>query len=215
MNKLYSCVIGSILTVSVGMGICSCDSQTGFMLGQAAGSLVANMLGTPNAGYRAQTGYVPSAASGNINALLDPNLALAQVQQQMQAQEMQEFQMAKSLNPKLTLQEYRKQKQEAQWQMAANQVYAEQFSASYAGSNVGVDYSESISTSSSTSTSTPTVDHTCPLCHGSKRYQMDTNPGTYGTMDYKVRCNECGGMFMKSTGHTHIPCPQCHGKGHW
>lgn len=57
--------------------------------------------------------------------------------------------------------------------------------------------------------------HTCNLCHGQKRIVKDTYPALYGTKDYKVKCNECGGYFLRSTGHTHITCPQCHGKGYF
>lgn len=57
--------------------------------------------------------------------------------------------------------------------------------------------------------------HTCNLCHGQKRIVKDTYPALYGTKDYKIKCNECGGYFMRSTGHTHITCPQCHGKGYF
>lgn len=57
--------------------------------------------------------------------------------------------------------------------------------------------------------------HTCPLCRGQKRIVKDTYPPLYGAKDYQVRCNECGGYFMRSTGHTHITCPQCHGKGYF
>lgn len=57
--------------------------------------------------------------------------------------------------------------------------------------------------------------HTCSLCHGQKRIVKDTYPALYGTTDYKVRCNECGGYFLRSMGHTHITCPQCHGRGYF
>lgn len=57
--------------------------------------------------------------------------------------------------------------------------------------------------------------HTCSLCHGQKRIVKDTYPALYGTTDYKVKCNECGGYFLRSTGHTHITCPQCHGRGYF
>ncbi len=57
--------------------------------------------------------------------------------------------------------------------------------------------------------------HTCSLCRGQKRIVKDTYPSLYGTKDYQVKCNECGGYFMRSTGHTHITCPQCHGKGYF
>ena len=57
--------------------------------------------------------------------------------------------------------------------------------------------------------------HTCSLCNGQKRIVKDTYPSLYGQNDYQVKCNECGGYFMRSTGHTHITCPQCHGKGYF
>lgn len=57
--------------------------------------------------------------------------------------------------------------------------------------------------------------YTCSLCHGKRRIVKDTYPALYGTKDYQVRCNECGGYFLRSTGHTHITCPQCHGKGYF
>ena len=57
--------------------------------------------------------------------------------------------------------------------------------------------------------------HTCNLCHGKKRIVKDIYPALYGTKDYHVKCDECGGYFLRSTGHTHIICPQCHGKGYF
>ena len=57
--------------------------------------------------------------------------------------------------------------------------------------------------------------HTCSLCNGQRRIVKDTYPSLYGQSDYQVKCNECGGYFMRSTGHTHITCPQCHGKGYF
>lgn len=59
------------------------------------------------------------------------------------------------------------------------------------------------------------IKYTCSLCHGKRRIVKDTYPALYGTKDYQVRCNECGGYFLRSTGHTHITCPQCHGKGYF
>ena len=57
--------------------------------------------------------------------------------------------------------------------------------------------------------------HTCSLCNGQRRIVKDTYPSLYGQSNYQVKCNECGGYFMRSTGHTHISCPQCHGKGYF
>ena len=57
--------------------------------------------------------------------------------------------------------------------------------------------------------------HTCSLCNGQRRIVKNTYPSLYGQSDYRIKCNECGGYFMRSTGHTHITCPQCHGKGYF
>ena len=57
--------------------------------------------------------------------------------------------------------------------------------------------------------------HTCSLCNGQRRIVKDTYPSLYGQSDYQVKCNECGGYFMRSIGHTHTTCPQCHGKGYF
>lgn len=45
--------------------------------------------------------------------------------------------------------------------------------------------------------------HTCSLCNGQRRIVKNTYPSLYGQSDYQVKCNECGGYFMRSTGHTH------------
>ena len=57
--------------------------------------------------------------------------------------------------------------------------------------------------------------HTCSLCNGQRRIVKDTYPSLYGQSDYQIKCNECGGYFMRSIGHTHTTCPQCHGKGYF
>lgn len=55
----------------------------------------------------------------------------------------------------------------------------------------------------------------CSLCHGKGRIVRDFPPPTYGTKDSRVRCNECGGYFWQSTGHSHVTCPTCHGRGYF
>lgn len=54
----------------------------------------------------------------------------------------------------------------------------------------------------------------CSRCKGKKRIAYDTYPPTFGLEDYKVRCSECGELHLSSTGHTHITCPDCNGKGY-
>ena len=85
------------------------------------------------------------------------------------------------------------------------------------GYNPGSTQSGSSQRQSSTASSTnrqPTK-HACPLCNGKKRIVKDTYPAMYGMEDSKVRCSECGEYFWRSTGHTHVTCPQCHGKGYF
>ena len=79
----------------------------------------------------------------------------------------------------------------------------------YTGSTVGT------STSSSTysgSSGTSSSGGSCPLCHGSGRIVKDFNVSTFG-LDSKEKCSECGQWFMRSTGHRHVTCTQCHGTG--
>lgn len=68
-------------------------------------------------------------------------------------------------------------------------------------------------------TSLPTTSskrrHVCPRCKGNKRIVRESHVSLYGQKDYRVRCNECGRYFMRSTGHSHINCPQCYGKGYF
>lgn len=54
--------------------------------------------------------------------------------------------------------------------------------------------------------------HVCSYCKGVGRVPIETNPSMMGTSDYRTKCGECGLVFMKSTGHSHMTCPVCHGK---
>lgn len=86
----------------------------------------------------------------------------------------------------------------------------------YGGTYTGTATTTSpVRNQNSTKKNQQAVKHTCPLCHGAKRIVRDTYTPLYGTDDYRVRCNECGEYFMRSTGHTHITCPQCHGRGYF
>ena len=53
----------------------------------------------------------------------------------------------------------------------------------------------------------------CSLCHGKRRIVRDSPVPVYGN-DSRVRCNECGGYFMRSSGHSHVTCTLCHGRGY-
>ena len=91
---------------------------------------------------------------------------------------------------------------------------------SYHNNSYGGGYNTGGSSSSSqrqhtTHSRTQPTKHTCSLCNGQRRIVKDTYPPLYVQSNYQVKCNECGGYFMRSTGHTHITCPQCHGKGYF
>jgi tetratricopeptide (TPR) repeat protein len=59
----------------------------------------------------------------------------------------------------------------------------------------------------------PAPSSSCSMCHGTGRIGKELYPPSYGMPDNtKVRCNECGEYHLKSSGHTHVPCPVCHGR---
>lgn len=53
----------------------------------------------------------------------------------------------------------------------------------------------------------------CNFCNGAGKRVVNNSVPMYGTADYKVRCNECGQYFLKSSGHAHVFCGQCGGTG--
>lgn len=81
----------------------------------------------------------------------------------------------------------------------------------------GGSYSCGSNGGSSRSSTTPNNRSTprpnCAYCRGKGRVVHNSYQPMYGTQDYQVRCNECGGTFMKSSGHTHITCGHCGGTG--
>ncbi len=89
--------------------------------------------------------------------------------------------------------------------------------AAYAGTT---SYDSSASTSTSTTSSssqkgtTTSTRHTCPLCNGTGSIIRDYHVATYG-LDSKKYCDICKTSYMASTGHSHITCTQCHGKGYF
>lgn len=61
--------------------------------------------------------------------------------------------------------------------------------------------------------STPVkVWHECGLCHGKGTIVRESNVPTYGT-DSQWYCSQCGRNVWKSSGHSHVTCQQCYGKG--
>ncbi len=55
------------------------------------------------------------------------------------------------------------------------------------------------------------ANHVCSLCHGNGRIEKYNYTPLFGLDDSYVLCEECGKSFLRSMGHTHITCPQCHG----
>ena len=145
------------------------------------------------------TAYMPSTPSmgtGNMNYLLDPNYAIAQTKQNMH----NEWYQATGGGKTMSYDQYWAAK--AQVEMSAN------------ASQTKNSSSSSSSSSSSRSSSVSSSRHTCPLCKGTGKIIRDFHSATYG-LDSKVYCNECKSYYMKSTGHRHITCTQCHGKGYF
>lgn len=52
----------------------------------------------------------------------------------------------------------------------------------------------------------------CSLCKGKGRVIRDSSIPVYGN-DHQVYCNECNRSYWASTGHAHVRCPTCGGKG--
>lgn len=194
MKKFQSLIFACVICASLS----SCET---FLQGMAAGM----------GGYGYGMGYMPSyggVGGGNMDYLLDPRYAMMQVAQQ-QAQmnavneqiiqttirqvneaEQAEYQAAKKYRPGLTLEQFRREKAEA--------------------------YQHVNSSENSTSTRSSDISSSskkCNHCNGTGRKVLDTNPPMFGMKDYKVKCNECGQTFLKSTGHTHVSCQYCGGTG--
>ena len=179
--------ISYIFLVMLSMTLTSCSGE--FWQGFAEGGLA--LLGS--------AAYMPSTSSmgsGNMNYLLDPNYAIAQTKQNMH----NEWYQATGGGKTMSYDQYWAAK--AQYESSANT------SQTKSSSSTSSSYSSSKSSSASSSR------HTCSLCNGTGRIVRDFHSATYG-YDSKVYCNECKSYYMKSTGHRHISCTQCHGKGYF
>lgn len=67
-------------------------------------------------------------------------------------------------------------------------------------------------TTTSTPTPTPTR-RSCSHCHGSGTIVRESSTATYGR-DSQRYCNICGRSYWLSSGHSHVSCPICHGRGY-
>jgi len=66
--------------------------------------------------------------------------------------------------------------------------------------------------SSASPSSSSSSKRACSMCKGTGRMVKESSVATFG-LDEKVKCNECGGTFWRSTGHVHVTCSVCHGNG--
>ena len=179
--------ISYLFLAMASMMLSSCSGE--FWQGMAEGGLA----------LLSAAAYMPSSSSmgsGSMDYLLDPSYAIAQTKQNMH----NEWYQATGGGKTMSYDQYWATK--AQIEMSAN---TSQTKSSSSTSN----------SSSRKSSSSSSSRHTCPLCKGSGRISHDSYPATYGTQDYKVYCNECKRNYMKSTGHSHVTCSQCHGKGYF
>lgn len=53
----------------------------------------------------------------------------------------------------------------------------------------------------------------CSLCNGTGKIVRESSIATFGN-DTQVYCSVCGRSYFRSTGHSHVTCPTCHGKGY-
>ena len=154
----------------------------------AAGTIAASTyISTQNA-TNSNSNPTSKTYGANNSYLLDYNYALAQAEAQVR----QEYLQAKKFRPDLTYEQFMMEK--AQANQAAQM---EEQNNSTMGSN-----------NTTNSVIQKSNKHNCSLCHGTGRIAEDSNPGQFG-MDnnYKIRCNECGEMVLKSSRHFHKPCP--------
>lgn len=180
--------ISYLFLAMASMMLSSCSGE--FWQGMAEGGLA----------LLSAAAYMPSSSSmgsGSMDYLLDPNYAIAQTKQNMH----NEWYQATGGGQTMSYDEYWAAK--AQMEMNAKASQSTSSSSTYTSS------------SSSRNSSSGSSRHTCPLCNGSGRISHDCYPATFGTQDYQVYCKECKRNYLKSTGHSHITCTQCHGKGYF
>lgn len=148
-----------------------------------------------------------SAFSADMNRQLQ-NLALMSIYQ-VQQQEMNEYQSAAAGWKRTT----GKDLSYGEWCSMKGAAIQQMNQAGNGGATFNSSSNSSSSSTSSTSSRVAVSSHQCPYCNGKGRIQKDMNPSMFGTQDYKVKCEECGQMYLKSTGHTHVTCGHCGGTG--
>jgi len=71
---------------------------------------------------------------------------------------------------------------------------------------------DTYTTTSTSSSSTTQKERVCPRCHGEGSYKKTVNVGTFGIDTSKRKCDTCGEWMMAGSPHTHLTCPECHGR---
>ena len=173
-----------IILAMASMILTSCSGE--FWQGFAEGGLAL----LTSAAYMPST---PSAGSGSLDYLLDPNYAIAQAKQEMY----NEWYQATGGGKTMSYDQYLTARAQA---------------ASQASS--GSTSSTSSSSSSRKKASASSSLHECSLCNGSGMIIRESHVATFG-LDSKKYCSTCDQTFMASTGHMHVSCSQCHGKGYF
>ena len=175
-------------------------SSFGSMLGTA---ILGAIAGAAQPQYRPS---MPGTYTGNMDYLLDPRYAMMQTQQKFDQINYETQQAAKQAANYIN-----NQLQTPMWIPDPSTVPM-----TYVGGTAdGIGESPStISGSNTTSKESSTINtrRMCSLCNGTGKIVKHLSPPMFGTQDYKVRCNECGEYWLKSSGHTHLPCTLCHGK---
>lgn len=175
-----------------------------------------NSAGTWAAAPRKNLG---SMSDAEFNAYINQNMQ--QIWQQTQLQVQTQFAQEKAQVNNNFIQTYRQLngKAPSEWEIQQNynSYMQTRINAANAVSRAGAyGSSDSDETKSSANNGTGRVTgnkHECSMCHGTGRIGKETHPANFGYEDNtKIKCNECGGVFLRSSGHVHESCPVCHGE---
>ena len=176
-----------------------------------------NSAGTWTVAQRKNLG---SMSDTEFNAYI--NQSMQQIWQQTQLQVKTQFAQEKAQVDNNFIQTYRQLngRDPSEWEIQQNynSYMQTRINAANAVSEASAysnsDFGENQNGSSSGTPETTITKHECSMCHGTGRIGKEFNPPSYdGNPDNtKVKCEECGGIFLKSSGHAHVPCPVCHGK---
>ncbi len=166
------------LWANIGMALLSCATQ----------------VGSQYLSYQPGTQPTGPNVNYNLNTLLDPRLAMMQVQ----TQNISEYNSFCYYNKKADGSNYSYD----EWMNMKAQAYALTQNSMNDTNNTQ---------SSSIGKKDKTHKTSCSLCKGTGRIAKDTNPAQFRINNGKEKCQECGEWFPASWGHTHVTCPVCHG----